>query len=111
MKEDKEKETVSIDLSQFDSALGESITSWLAYKIERNEGYKPVGLKSFLSQIAKAEAKHGYDAVVDSIEGAMADGWKGWRHGLKENNGKQQKTFDELKLERTAKAVREFGQK
>ena len=97
-----------IDLSHFPPCLAESVTSWLRYKTERRETYKPEGLKSFLTQITKASDMYGAERVADALESAASNGHMGWKHEV-EKNGRKQKTFDELKLERTAQAVRDFG--
>ena len=83
---------------------------WLEYKCERREGYKPRGLKTFFTQIAKAEKAHGAAAVVEALQAAAADGWKGWQGKLGQiGSNNKQKTFDEIRLERTAEVVRKFG--
>ena len=71
--------------------MADSVESWIEYKSERNERYKPRGLQAFFTQINKAENQHGAPAVVQSIESAMANGWKGWQHGLENSNGAPKK--------------------
>lgn len=61
----------------FASNLETKITDWVAYKQERKEGYKEQGLKSLLTQIQKNALKYGDNAVIDLIDLAMSNGWKG----------------------------------
>jgi hypothetical protein len=59
-------------------AMTEAVSDWLAYKTERREGYKSVGLRNFLSQVSGAVAAHGEAAIIARLRKAMASGWKGW---------------------------------
>ncbi|MBK9976193.1 MAG: hypothetical protein IPP14_15610 [Planctomycetes bacterium] len=49
------------------------VEQWLAYKKERREGYKPVGLKAAYSKMVKMG-----DSLPDALERAMASGWRGF---------------------------------
>lgn len=78
----KEKASITgeIPLTPFPDAgpdLTEAFSSWLAYKEERREGYKPTGLKSLTAQVQKAAAEYGEDAVANLIRECMAANWKG----------------------------------
>lgn len=53
------------------------IMRWLTYKKERNEEYKPTGLKSFLSQTQSKLNEFGEKEVFELFESCMANGWKG----------------------------------
>lgn len=53
------------------------MNDWLAYKQERREAYKPVGLKSLLTQIKNAAAANGDAAVAAVIRQSMSSGYKG----------------------------------
>jgi hypothetical protein len=79
------------DLSGFPENLASAIQGWITYKTERREGYKAQGMKSLLTQLAKAEKEHGAAAVIDAMELAQASGWKGWAHGLSNGAPKQQR--------------------
>ena len=57
--------------------LTDAFSSWIAYKEERREGYKPTGLKSLTTQVQKASAEYGEQAVADLIRECMAANWKG----------------------------------
>ncbi len=53
---------------------------WLEYKSERHEPYKPAGLKGVIARADKIAAKCGLQKVIEAIETAIANGWKGWDH-------------------------------
>lgn len=57
--------------------LRKAVGDWLAYKRERREAYKPTGLKSLMTQIERACALHGPDAVAELIQDCMASGYRG----------------------------------
>ena len=61
----------------FSFELESAVNSWLAYKRERREGYKPTGLKSLLTQVKNSAAEHGDAAVIDIIRQSMANGYQG----------------------------------
>lgn len=62
------------DLSE---PVKDKLTEWLAYKRERRESYKPLGMKSLITQVRKQEKQLGALAVIDAIDTSMANGWKG----------------------------------
>ncbi len=53
------------------------MAEWIAYKMERKEGYKEQGMKSLLRQVENNALKYGDRAVCELIELCMANGWKG----------------------------------
>lgn len=57
-----------------------ALSDWLAHKAERKERYKPTGLKKMLSRAANMVKRHGEARVIEAIEKAIADDWKGWDH-------------------------------
>lgn len=72
----KEKDMDSI-LSPLPPTLRESVEKWVAYKGERREEYKPVGLQSLVTQITKAAEEYGEEAMIDVISRSMAANYKG----------------------------------
>lgn len=72
----KEKDMDSI-LSPLPPTLRESVEKWVAYKGERREEYKPVGLQSLVTQITKAAEEYGEEAMSDVISRSMAANYKG----------------------------------
>jgi len=75
-KRTKEKDMDSI-LSPLPPTLRESVEKWVAYKGERREEYKPVGLQSLVTQITKAAEEYGEEAMIDVISRSMAANYKG----------------------------------
>ena len=57
--------------------LVSKLEEWIAYKTERKEPYKEVGLKSLLRQIENNQITYGEQTVCDLIDDSMANGWKG----------------------------------
>lgn len=72
----KEKDKDSI-LSPLPPTLRESVEKWVAYKGERREEYKPVGLQSLVTQITNAAEEYGEAAMIDVITRSMAANYKG----------------------------------
>ncbi len=62
---------------QISESLKDKLKEWMQYKKERKEGYKEMGLKSFLTQMEKAEQKYGTTALIDCIDASMSRGYKG----------------------------------
>lgn len=75
-KRTKEKDMDSI-LSPLPPTLRESVEKWVAYKGERREEYKPVGLQILVTQITKAAEEYGEEAMIDVISRSMAANYKG----------------------------------
>lgn len=73
---EKDKDMDSI-LSPLPPTLRESVEKWVAYKGERREEYKPVGLQSLVTQITKAAEEYGEEAMIDVITRSMAANYKG----------------------------------
>lgn len=67
----------AFDENRFAEPLKTAVTDWLAYKREREENYKPTGLKSLLSEIENKAAAYGADAVAECIQTSMANNWRG----------------------------------
>lgn len=53
------------------------VESWLAYKEERREKYKPTGLKALVSEIKNNADAYGEDAVIAVINASMSAMYKG----------------------------------
>lgn len=73
---EKDKDMDSI-LSTLPPTLREAVEKWVAYKGERREEYKPVGLQSLVTQITKAAEEYGEAAMIDVITRSMAANYKG----------------------------------
>ena len=79
----------------FDPALESAVLSWLRYKSERGEMYKPTGLQTLLKRIENKASAFGAAAVVDIIEQSMSANWQGI-------------VWDKLKKSAPAAPVRRF---
>lgn len=85
-----------------------SIESWLAYKRERREFYKPKGLQALATRANNLADDYGVHAVCDAIERAMANDWKGFEHdigggGTRGSPGYNSKSFGESETEKFLK--------
>lgn len=61
----------------FSEPMQAALTDWLTYKSERREGYKPTGLKSFMTQAAHMAEKYEEADIISTIQESMANNWKG----------------------------------
>lgn len=69
----------------FGDALYDAMYSWVKYKHEKSQDYKPTGLKMLLTQTKKAAQEYGEEAVAEVIKNSMSSNYMGI-------------TFDRLKL-------------
>ena len=74
---EKEKELENECYKPLTPFLQESVKQWVAYKAERREEYKPVGLQKLVTQIANSAGKYGEKAVADVIDRSMAANYQG----------------------------------
>jgi hypothetical protein len=67
---------------------------WLAYKKERRESYKPSGLSGVINSAADKAKRFGVQAVIEAMQTARANGWKGWdqKSFFGATNGKPRRT-------------------
>jgi len=97
---DKDKdyiETPLPPLPEFSSpAMQAAFESWLAYKRERREAYKPTGLKAFVSHLHNMIEQNGEQAVIDAINYSMAQGYQGiWQEDKRRSTAtKAERTKD-----------------
>lgn len=83
----KEKKTVEkpppptasqmISERSFSPEVDASVREWVKYKIEKRQGYKPTGLRNFLSQVENNVQKYGAEAVARLIHFCMSNNWQG----------------------------------
>ena len=64
-------------VEDFSPALQVAVGSWLRYKTEKRQGYKPEGLKKLIGQIRNNAKIYGEDAVISLIDDCMASNWQG----------------------------------
>ena len=62
---------------QFSEKVKEAIRTWLTYKKERRESYKPMGLTTFLNKAERAIKAVGEAEVIRVIEESVANGYVG----------------------------------
>lgn len=65
------------DFSSLSPALRSATEAWLLYKSEKNQSYKPEGLRALVSEIRNNAEKYGDQAVVDLINKCMSSNWQG----------------------------------
>lgn len=74
----KEKEPratkVAFDFSGFSNKEIELINTWLQYKNERREAYKPTGLKMLRTRLLELQVKN---QLISAITKSITNGWKG----------------------------------
>jgi hypothetical protein len=61
----------------FSPALQSALESWLRYKSEKHQSYKPEGLKALIGEIRNNAARYGEDAVIGLIGKCMSSNWQG----------------------------------
>ena len=61
----------------FSPALSAAFSSWLQYKREKRQDYKPTGLQSLVTKVQRAAETYGEQAVIDLIGECMANNWQG----------------------------------
>ena len=61
----------------FHESLVNKLKEWFAYKMERKEPYKEVGMKALLSRVNHNCYLFGKEAIMDLIDDSIANGWKG----------------------------------
>lgn len=61
----------------FSPALQSALESWLRYKAEKHQSYKPEGLKALIGEIRNNAARYGEGAVIGLIGKCMSSNWQG----------------------------------
>ena len=75
--EEVEKERDPLETSTLSDKSKAALRDWIAYKKERRESYKPMGLKALITKMENLEKTVGSNGVVDAINNSMACGYKG----------------------------------
>lgn len=84
---------------QFTEQMESAVREWLQYKAERREGYKPTGLRNFLSQVQNKCKAYPESVIINEMRTSMANGWRGiiWeRLEEKKQTTKDGKIWNEL---------------
>lgn len=66
-----------IEAAGLNQDLELAVKEWVKFKSEKREGYREIGLNSLLSQIKKKADEFGDKAIIDMIQSAMSENWKG----------------------------------
>lgn len=61
----------------FSPPLQSALESWLRYKAEKHQSYKPEGLKALIGEIRNNAVRYGEDAVIGLIGKCMSSNWQG----------------------------------
>lgn len=70
-------ETPFIPLEGYSQELQETFDDWLKYKKEKNQPYKPTGLKSLVTKVKEAVSKYGEKRVIVIIKDSMSANYQG----------------------------------
>lgn len=62
---------------RFSPQLKAAVGDWIAYKKERRQGYKPVGMRNLMTQLSKASETYGDEAVIHNIRNSIASNYQG----------------------------------
>ena len=83
-------------LAGFHPSMRDALKEWLAYKTEKRQGYKPTGLKSFLSEAENNAKKYGAETVARSIRMSMAANYQGvmWDKASQQTGRSSKGTYD-----------------
>lgn len=97
-----------LDLSIVSTDMLPVVQTWLAYKKEKNQSYKPTGFKSFYKKLCELSGNDPQKAMA-IIEQSMANNYAGIFE-LKQSNNYGRETITE-KMQRTVKNATEFKQR
>lgn len=97
-----------LDMAVVAPQMMPAVETWLAYKKEKNQSYKPTGFKSFYKKLCELSGNDPQKAMA-IIEQSMANNYAGIFE-LKQSNNYGRETITE-KMQRTAKNATEFKQR
>jgi hypothetical protein len=67
----------TIEERKYSDVINNILITWIKYKKEKNQTYKPTGLKTLLNRIDKALLEYSEKEVVDLIEECMSRNYQG----------------------------------
>lgn len=108
-KEGNVTRNVTNDVTYFeDSNLNSTFISWLEYKKEKRQAYKPKGLEALVTQVKKKVDEFGVDAVINTIQQSMSCNYQGiiWALARSYTYLKKSETLSE-QVDRKVKAMNE----
>lgn len=98
----------SLDLSIVSAPMRESVETWLAYKKEKGQSYKPTGFKTFYKKLCEMSGNNPQTAMA-IIEQSMQNNYAGI-FPLNQNNNYGRETITD-KIRRTVENATEFKQR
>lgn len=104
-----EKGNRSLDLSTVDPRMREPVETWLAYKKEKRQSYKPTGFKTFYKKLCELSNNNPQVAMA-IIEQSMQNNYAGIFPLKNNNNGYGRETITD-KIRRTVEEADRFSQK
>ncbi len=98
----------SLDLSIVSAPMREAVETWLAYKKEKGQSYKPTGFKTFYKKLCEMSGNNPQTAMA-IIEQSMQNNYAGI-FPLNQNNNYGRETITD-KIRRTIENATEFKQR
>lgn len=65
------------DMNMFSDKVKESINTWIQYKKEKKQIYKPTGLNTLLKKLKQDYDTYGEQYVIDSIDNSIVNNYSG----------------------------------
>lgn len=97
-----------LDLSQIEPNMVEPVETWLAYKKEKGQSYKPTGFKTFYKNLCELSGNNPQVAMA-IIEQSMQNNYAGIFPLRNNNNNYGRETITD-KIRRTVKEANVFSQ-
>ena len=69
------------------------IYTWLGYKKEKGQTYKPTGLKTLLNNLLKWQKEYGEDYVIQAIDNSITSNYAGIFPAKKQVNFNQPRKY------------------
>lgn len=74
---EKDKKEISPEDYEFTDKVKTMVYTWLGYKKEKGQTYKPTGLKTLLNNLIKWQQEFGEDYVISAIDNSMQFNYSG----------------------------------
>ena len=87
------KKESPLEIFTFSESVSKMIETWLGYKKEKGQTYKPTGLNVLLKKLNKWTEEFGDDYVVSAIEESISHNYSGIFPATKKVNFNQPKTY------------------
>lgn len=100
---------VQLDLSIVAPNMLEPVETWLAYKKEKGQSYKPTGFKTFYKNLCKY-SNNDHDTAMQIVELSMQNNYAGIFPLRNNNNNNYGRETITDKIRRTVEEANEFSQ-